>query len=585
MPLPQGFIEELKSRCDIANVISTYVDLKHAGSNLLGLCPFHSEKTPSFSVSPSKQMFYCFGCHTGGDVITFVMNAEHLDYMGAVQKLAESCGMTIPDDPNVDTSMIKKRERIYSLNTLAARWFHQQLHSLAGQPGLEYLRKRGLSDKTITKFGLGFAPDSWTAFTDYAVSQGFTKPELKEACLAGVSSKTGRYYDFFRNRVIFPVLDVRGRVVAFGGRVLDGGTPKYLNSAETPVYRKKGTLFALNFAKNTADKRLLLCEGYMDAVSIHQAGFTGAVAICGTSFTPEQARLLASCGNSVVIMCDTDTAGKDATMRALGLLDEAGIAARVLALPVGKDPDEFIRTNGADAFGALLDGAAGGSDYKLLQITSRYNLEDIQQRIACASEGCKMLAKLRNAVERDVYTVKLAELCHVQVNTLRDEITRLAKAEQKAAKARFEREEAQKIARVDNRPVPVPELRSARAEAELLGILLNYPDYIPTTRAHLAVEQFTQPFYQRLYATLLQLQEQGLSPGLTELGEWFSAEDMGQIVSLQIKREGMTNSPQILKEIIQVIVQDDAKRKQGNAPAETDDGLANYIQNIKNQSN
>ncbi|MBQ3259296.1 MAG: DNA primase, partial [Clostridia bacterium] len=354
--LPDSFIQELIAKNDIESVVSSYVSLKRRGRNLVGLCPFHGEKTPSFNLYPETASFYCFGCGAGGDVITFIKRIENLSYIDAVKFLADRVGMTMPEHTFDDTAA-KQRVRILEANREAARIYHKCLYSEQGKMALDYYHSRGYTDATIRHFGLGYAPDSFWFLRDELRKKGFHDEELRVAWLCGRSQK-GSIYDLFRNRVMIPIIDVRGNVIAFGGRVLDDSKPKYLNSGDTLVFKKTNNLFALNFAKQGKTDNLILCEGYMDVIALHQAGFTNAVAALGTSFTMEHARLLARYTDEVVLVFDADAAGQKGAQRAIGMLREIGMRVRLITVPDGKDPDEFIKRNGAERFKLLLDRAA-----------------------------------------------------------------------------------------------------------------------------------------------------------------------------------------------------------------------------------
>ena len=360
--LPESFLNELKYKTDIEQVISRYVQLRRRGRNLTGLCPFHSEKTPSFTVYPDTQSFYCFGCGAGGDAITFVKKAENLDYMEAVRALAERAGLTVPEG-SVDDSGRRLKARVLELNRAAARHFHQNLMSDRGREARGYLVDRGLTKATVVKFGIGYAPESWDDLRGHLRGQGFTDQEMITAALAN-PGKNGGCYDTFRNRIIFPIIDLRGGVIAFGGRNLGEQGPKYLNSGDTPVFKKSRSLFAMNFAKGTKRPELILCEGYMDVVSVHQGGFDNAVATLGTALTPEQARLIGNYTKTVVLSYDSDGPGQAATRRAIAIFEDTGVKVRVLSIPDAKDPDEFLKKFGPQRFELLLEGSAGAGDFE-----------------------------------------------------------------------------------------------------------------------------------------------------------------------------------------------------------------------------
>ena len=385
MAIPSSFKDELVARSDIVDVVSDYVTLTPKGGSYWGLCPFHGEKTPSFHVLPDRQLYHCFGCGKGGGVVSFVMEMENLPFLDALRLLAKRAGMEFPEG-DLDESSRRKRNRLLNLNKEAARFFHSQLHSPVGQPGLDYLQRRGLSKGIMTRFGLGFAPDSWDSLIRAMAQKGYEKRDLLDAGLA-VSNQKGSIYDRFRNRVMFPIIDLRGDVIGFGGRVLGEGTPKYLNSPDTPVFNKSRNLFALNLAKNTKLGRIVLTEGYMDTISLYQAGFDCAVASLGTSLTADHAKLLSRFTKEVVICYDADSAGVQAANRAIPMLEKTGLKVKVLRVTGAKDPDEFLRSFGRDAFARLLDQSENYVEYNLRQLQSGYDLTDPLQKAEFARAG------------------------------------------------------------------------------------------------------------------------------------------------------------------------------------------------------
>ncbi|MBR1780899.1 MAG: DNA primase, partial [Oscillospiraceae bacterium] len=423
MPIPEEFLDELNSRTDIVDLVSSYVALSKKGSKYWGLCPFHSEKTASFSVSPDRQMYYCFGCHKGGGAINFVMELEGLGFVDAVEELAKRAGMAMPEVGR-DGSTAKKRERMLSLNREAARWFHANLSRPEARPGLDYFRQRQLSKGTITRFGLGFAPPGWENLITAMAQKGYEKSELMEAGLA-VHNSNGRIYDRFRNRVMFPIIDVRGNVIGFGGRVLDDSKPKYLNSPDTLVFNKSRNLFALNLAKKTKMGMIVLTEGYMDTIAMHQAGFDCAVASLGTSLTEDHVKLLSNYTKEVVISYDGDAAGINAAQRAITLLERTGIKVRVLRVTGAKDPDEYIKAYGREAFAALLRGATDQMEYRLNQIAAQYDLAQDDQRVSYLKEAAALVATLDSPVEREVYAARAAETAKLSKEAMLEEVGRL----------------------------------------------------------------------------------------------------------------------------------------------------------------
>ncbi len=405
MAIPATYIQELVARNDIYETISRYVSLQRAGRLYKGLCPFHSERSPSFMVYPETQSYYCFGCGAGGDVIKFTMEMNSLSYIEAIRYLAQQCGMPMPDE---DDGQAKLKARILQMNKLAARFFYDTLNSDAGRNARKYLRDRQLSDKTIVNFGLGYAPAEWQGLTNYLRSKGFTDEEMVRGYLAA-RNKNGNLYDIFRDRVMFPIIDLRGNVIAFGGRRMgDEGGPKYLNSGDTPVFKKSNGLFALNLAKKAGKDTFILAEGYMDVIAMHQAGFNNAVATLGTALTQQQARLIGDYAKKVIISYDSDEAGQKATRRAMEIFEKEDVAVQVLQMTGAKDPDEYIKKYGAQSFEMLLEGANGALDFSLLKLKSQYDIRNAEQRVEYLTKACDILASLTNPIQQDVYCTRLA---------------------------------------------------------------------------------------------------------------------------------------------------------------------------------
>ena len=409
MAFPEGFLQELKMRNDITEVVSPYVNLKRRGRNMVGLCPFHGEKTPSFNIYTENGSFYCFGCGVGGDVISFIMKIENLDYVDAVKFLAQRAGMELPEN-SYDDSMSKLRKRIYEANREAARFYYKTLYQPLGKEGLDYLHGRMLSDRTIRHFGLGFADDDWSSLTTHLKSLGFSENELVSANLAVQRRSGNGVYDRFTNRVMFPIIDLRGNVIAFGGRIMTDQKPKYLNTSDTPVFKKSENLFSLNNAKNAGSRTLMLCEGYMDVIAVTQAGFKNAVATLGTALTTEQAMLIKRYADEVIICYDADEAGQKATARAIPILRNAGLLVRVLTIPNGKDPDEFIKSQGADgpeAFKAIIDRSGNDVDYRLQKLKADFNLDVSDGKVGYLEAASRIIASIQSPIEQDVYASKL----------------------------------------------------------------------------------------------------------------------------------------------------------------------------------
>lgn len=529
MRFPDRFLEELRDRCRLEDIVAQYVTLKNAGSNQLGLCPFHREKTPSFTVSPDKQIFHCFGCGEGGNVFSFVMKIEHMDFPEAIALLAQKAGMALPEGD--DDEFVRRRAQIYDMNREAARYFHATLKSEQGKEALSYLRQRGLSDATITRFGLGFAPDQWDGLLTHLQHLGYDRQAVADAGLA-VKNQKGGVYDRFRNRVIFPIIDLRSQVIGFGGRVMDSSLPKYLNSPDTPAFNKSRNLFALHKARQAANGRLLLAEGYMDVIALHQAGFQNAVASLGTSLTPEQARLMARYAKEVVICYDADAAGQTASNRAIGILKEVGLSVRVLSIPGAKDPDEYIRTHGADRFAKLLDGSANDLDYRFSAIAARYDLKDLNQKVEFLSQIVTLLAGIPSAVERELYLQRTAKEHEIPTEALRVEVEKRRKALAQTARKQLRREEGALL-----RPHRALEQstvlsRALRAEQNLLSLLLFDPDRCTQAAQQVTVDDFSDPLHQKLYDFILQQASQGLSLDTALFHNYFEPQEFSYVTSL-----------------------------------------------------
>ena len=501
MAIPSAFIDELVARSDIVDVVSDYVNLSPKGGSYWGLCPFHGEKTASFHVLPDRQLYHCFGCGKGGGVISFVMELENLPYLDALRLLAKRAGMEFPEG-DLDESGRRRRVRLLQLNKEAARYFHSQLHSPAGREGLESLRGRGLSKGIMTRFGLGLAPESWDSLTKAMADKGFAKGDLLDAGLA-VSGKKGGVYDRFRNRVMFPIIDLRGDVIGFGGRVLGDGTPKYLNSPDTPVFNKSRNLFALNLAKTTKLGRIVLTEGYMDTISLYQAGFDCAVASLGTALTADHAKLLSRFTKEVVICYDADAAGVQAANRAIPMLEKTGLKVRVLRVNGAKDPDEFIRKYGPDAFARLLDQSENYVEYNLGQLQSKYDLTDPVQKTEFARAAAEMLAGLDSPVEREVYAGQLSELTGVGKTALLQEIQRSRNQRMRSAKRKQARRDMTPVTQVQPkaRQMRYENPRSARAEEGILRLLILDGSLLRETEG-LEPDQFSSPYLGKIYEVL-----------------------------------------------------------------------------------
>lgn len=534
MPIPQSFLDELVERSDIADVVGEYVELKQKGINMFGLCPFHSEKTPSFSVNRDKQIFHCFGCGEGGGVITFIMKIENLDFRDAVRHLAQRAGMTVPDDGDADTA--KKRVKVLELNKAAARRFHENLYSPEGRRGLDYFYSRGLTDRTIRRFGLGWAPDRWDDLLTNV--KGFDKSLFLETGLA-VANRKGGMYDRFRGRVMFPIIDLKGEVVGFGGRVLDDSQPKYLNSPETIAFSKSRNLFAMNLAKKSDERAMILAEGYMDVISLHQAGFSSAVASLGTALTDAQARLIARYKQEAVIAYDMDAAGRGAAERAIKLLEEAGIKVRLIDLAGAKDPDEFIKKFGADALRTRLTQSEGHMEYRLGNLRLKHDLASDEGRIAYVKEAAALLAELTSPAELAVYRSKVAEAAGMDATAVGEEVD-LARAKKKRKDRSAERRrDLNPVAshQPKNREVRYSDTKSARAEEGLLRCVYADGELLRRASTRISAEHFSSQALAKAFGALVRASTDGrsISPAIFE-GELDSAE-MALVMSVLMQPE------------------------------------------------
>ena len=534
MRFDDQFISELKMKNDITDLIGQYVVLRKAGGRFNGICPFHSEKTPSFTVFPDTSSYYCFGCGAGGDVITFIMNMEHLDYVDAVEFLAQKAHIPLPDEQDSDyNKTAKKRARQLEMNKIAARYFFNTLKSPAGQAGRQYYASRGLTQSTITRFGLGFAADSFTALRDELKSKGFCYEEAFEAGLLIQSSKNGQYYDKFRNRVMFPVIDVRGNVVAFSGRVLDDSKPKYMNSPETLLYKKSQTVFGLNFAKQNPDGLIILVEGNIDVATLHQAGFYGAVAPLGTAFTKEQARMLAKYAKTVVVAFDLDKAGIKATDKAIGYLEEVGVNVRVLELADAKDPDEYIKKYGKDRFEMLLNGSKNPTQYALEKLKRQFNLQNITEKSEYIKKAVGVLAHISSDIERDLFCTALSKETELPLESVRSEVARARTKAVAAAKADLMRNESGKEGYTMDRvnPERSSNLRAAKAEEGLIALLFRNPDLAQTMARQMPAERFITSFNRKVYEFFLTRLQNG-QPAESVLSAHFSPPEVARIMKV-----------------------------------------------------
>ena len=577
--IPESFINELKYHCYIEDIVSGYVSLKRTGRNLKGLCPFHSEKTPSFTVYPENGSYYCFGCGSGGDVITFIKNIENLDYVEAVRFLAAKAGMTVPED-ETDNGLAKLKTRILEANRLAARFFHENL--IHTPEALNYIRNRGLTDKTIRHFGLGFAKNSWSDLTQYLRSKGYSDEELYQAALVA-KGRNGSYYDQFRNRFMFPIIDVRGSVIGFGGRVLDDSKPKYLNSADTPVFKKSRNLFALNFAKNTKERSLILGEGYMDVIAMHQAGFTNAVATLGTSLTADQARIISQYAKEVIIAYDSDTAGQTATKRAISLFEETGIKVRILGIPDAKDPDEYIKKFGATRFKLLLEGCSNAVEFELAKAKAKYDLETADGKVGFLKEAAKVLSGVRSPIEIDVYAAKVAGETDVSKDAVKLQIQDYMKKnyDQKRREERKDLHLAgfEKNDRVNPQRRIYP--KAARAEEGLLSVVMKNPDFMQVLSQTITAEDFVTDFNRSIYEVLSSRLQEGKSIDLMALSSVFDSDQMGRISSILAAFHDINHTREEVADYVATIKEERRKLSTQDIKQMDSEQLKRYIEGLK----
>lgn len=571
MPFDRVFLDELAARNDIVDIVSQYVQLKKSGANYFGLCPFHNEKTASFSVAPDKQIFHCFGCGAGGSVITFVMKAEGLEFPDAVRFLAGKAGMEVPTQGEADRQAARRRDRLYALCKDAARFFYDTLWQPENRAVQQYFFNRGLHRRTMNRFGLGYAPDNFSALLDAMKAKGYTREEMLDAGLLSKSEK-GRVYDRFRGRVMFPIIDVRGNVIAFGGRVMDDSKPKYLNSPETPIFHKSRNLFALNLAKTTRNGYFILAEGYMDVIALHQAGFDSAVASLGTSLTEDQARMMARHTSEIVISYDADGAGQAAAQRAIDILGRCDLQVKVLKIPGAKDPDEFLREKGPDAFRALIERSENHNAYRLEQIASKYDLEDDEARVLFVKDAARMLAGIDSGVEREVYAGKAARMAGVTPEAMLVEVKRELGIRLKKRKTAERREIRSPVgmAQPKDRSLTYPDIKSAKAEEGVLRLIFSDQKLVAGLKKDLPAAWFSAPVLRKIYERALELDAEGHMVDVVAFEGYLEPGEMSHLT--RVLNEGVPAAEQqkALLEYINTIrlqrVKDGTTAEQGEDP-------------------
>nr|WP_283250120.1 DNA primase [Ruminococcus bromii] len=577
-------MQELKLRSDITEIASSYVNLKRHGRNMVGLCPFHGEKTPSFNIYTESGSFYCFGCGAGGDVITFIMKIENLDYVEAVKFLAQRAGMEMPEN-TYDDSLSKLRMRIYEANREAARFFHATLLSQRGQSGLNYLRGRALSDRTIRHFGLGFADDDWNSLCNHLKNKGFSEYEIYSANLAFKRKNGNGIYDRFVNRVMFPIIDLRGNVIAFGGRIMTDEKPKYLNTSDTPVFKKSENLFSLNNAKSSGTRTLILCEGYMDVIALNQAGFTNAVATLGTALTNEQAVLMKRYADEVIICYDADGAGQKATARAIDILRNAGLPIKILTVPSGKDPDEFIRSkgeNGPAAFKLLIEKCGNDIEYRLMKLKENYNLNTTEGKVAFLNEAVKIVATIESPIERDVFASKLCAELEIDKNAFLEQISKVKRRDRRE---NIKKETRQIQAELNGQSDKInrehyKKPRSSSAEEALLVYLINNPDYANSISERVTPDKFSNSLIKRYYEYVLSKIKSGYEP-LTSVSSDFNSDEVSYLYKLISTTIPAASTREAVEEYINVINEESNKLTSDKLADMSADDINDYIMKMK----
>ncbi|MBR1432777.1 DNA primase [Ruminococcus sp.] len=553
MPRNDEFLYNLRNANPIETVMGGYVNLIRRGRNYVCSCPFHSEKTPSCTIFTDTQSFYCFGCGAGGDVITFTMKIENLDFSEAVKLLAQRSGMEVPEYGQKDSGYAKRKTRIYEMNRLAANYFYTNLFKGPDKTGLQYFASRKLTPQTIKKYGLGYASDSWNDLTDHLRSKGYTDEEIVDAWLAG--SKNGRTFDMFRKRVMFPIIDLRGNIIGFGGRVLDDSQPKYLNTGKTPVFDKGSNLFSMNFAKNSNAKRLILCEGYMDVIAVNQAGFDNVVATLGTAITPDQARLISHYAEEVIVAYDSDGAGQKATQKAINHFADVGLRTKIIHMEGAKDPDEFIKKFGRDRFRMLLDGSNDANDFMLDKCEEGLDLNTDIGRVELLKRTSKVLAGIESPLEREVYISRTSKKCDIPVQVLKTHIDAMLKKNSSSAKKNEWRNIKAKTSyiRDDINPDAVSNKKQARAEETIISYLLMRPQEYEDVEKLAPVECFVTAFNKKVYKALLERMKNSDKFSISLLSDEFSTEEMGRISGIAAKKREVAVTLDVVADCAKVL--------------------------------
>jgi len=586
MALPDMFMQELKAKNNIADVVSSYVSLKRRGRNMVGLCPFHNEKTPSFNIYPDNGSFFCFGCEAGGDVITFIRKIENLDYMESVKFLAQRAGMTVPES-GYDEGLSKMRSKILEINRETARFYHSVLNSANGKAGMEYFLKRGLHPNTIRHFGLGYSPDSRFELVNHLSKLGYKANEMIAANVA-VQTRNGHAMDRFHSRAMFPIIDLRGNVIAFGGRILTDEKPKYLNTGDTLVFQKSESLFAMNFAKNSCANQLILAEGYMDVIALHQAGFENTVATLGTALTLSQARLMARYTKEVVLCYDSDEAGQRAASRAIPILRSAGLLVRIITIPGNKDPDEFIRSHGAEGalrFKKLIESGGNDVEYALEKIKRQYNVQSDSGRVNYLREAISVLAQIENDIERDVYAGRLSEETKVDKGTIISQAkTQRRRDNKKREENSFKQiENSLSFIKDDVNPQKHEFFRAANAEEAIIAYLFAHPDATEYINKKITSDVFCTDFNRRVFEILTKKISYGNLSNitLTDISEALTSSEINAVARILAKRNEVPNSREDIEECIKTLQYEKKKATANDVNNLQTDDLKNYLEMLR----
>lgn len=577
MPLNESFLNELKFKIEIEDVVSQYVELKRRGSTLIGLCPFHNEKTPSFTVYPKTQSFYCFGCGVGGDSVTFIKNIEHLDYLDAVKLLADRAGMEMPES-NVNDTLSKTKRKILTINRLAAKFFHACLYDKNSKIAQDYYKKRNISETTVKKFGLGYAPDSWDSLYKFLISKGFTAFDIEQAGLIK-KNRYGKYFDIFRNRVITPIIDIRGNVIAFGGRVLDDSKPKYINTSDTLVYKKTNELFSLNFAKENIKSSIILCEGYMDVISMYQAGIKNAVAGCGTALTSEQVRVISRYADEVVLIYDSDEAGQKALKKAISLFNQTNVTVRIPKLFGGKDPDEIINKLGPDRFMGMIEKSANEIEYKLNSSKNNFNTETNSGKIEYINEAIKILSDF-TPVEQDIYVSQLANELSVSKDTISAQLKQYSKNRNRNKEKRQFKDlidksmkESFKESQMANETV-----KTLRAQERLIALLFLYPDCVKMLD-EFDCSKLQSGFFKTVFSLMKERLNNSLDVDVASMSQHLTQEELSKYTRIVAGAAASNNSKKEFAECVSTVRTEFLKKQKKDVDYISDDDFRKLFGN------